>query len=61
RAAVGLSDETDSVVVVVSEETGAISIAVAGKLERNLDIDQLKARLDELLNLTGNDEIKESH
>ncbi|MEG0144326.1 MAG: diadenylate cyclase CdaA [Akkermansia sp.] len=61
RAAVGLSDETDSVVVVVSEETGAISIAVAGKLERNIDIDQLKVRLDELLNLTGNDEIKESH
>ncbi|MFH1995875.1 MAG: diadenylate cyclase CdaA [Candidatus Omnitrophota bacterium] len=36
RAAVGLSEETDAVVVVVSEETGGISVAVNGHLARNL-------------------------
>ena len=49
RAAVGLSEETDAVVVIVSEETGAISIAEGGRLERNLTPEQLKARLTELL------------
>jgi len=37
RAAMGLSEETDAIVVVVSEETGDISISVAGKLTRHLD------------------------
>ena len=37
RAAIGLSEQTDSVVLVVSEETGGISIARAGKLSRELD------------------------
>lgn len=37
RAGLGLSEETDAVCVIVSEETGAISIAVGGKLVRNLD------------------------
>jgi diadenylate cyclase len=37
RAAIGLSEETDAVVLVVSEETGAISIARTGKLSRELD------------------------
>src|SRR3989338_4771074 len=41
RAAVGLSEETDAVVVVVSEETGAISIAIGGNLTRDLDRDNL--------------------
>ncbi len=49
RAGVGMTDETDSVVVVVSEETGSISIAVGGKLERNVDQDTLKSRLESLL------------
>ncbi|MFN2384312.1 MAG: diadenylate cyclase CdaA [Gemmatimonadota bacterium] len=48
RAAIGLSEETDAAVVVISEETGQISLAVGGRLERNLSPEQLAARLDTL-------------
>ena len=41
RAAVGLSDETDAIAVVVSEETGTISIAHRGRLIRRLDSERL--------------------
>ena len=41
RAAVGLSEETDAVVIVVSEETGAISLAYKGRLSRGLDEERL--------------------
>ena len=37
RAGIGLSEESDAVVVIVSEETGAISVAIAGTLKRHLD------------------------
>jgi diadenylate cyclase len=50
RAAVGLSEETDAAVVVVSEETGVISVAVDGVIERGLDPDRLRERLTALLN-----------
>ena len=49
RAAIGLSEETDAVVVVVSEETGNISLAVGGRLEKNLSPEQLTGRLETLL------------
>jgi diadenylate cyclase len=49
RAAIGLSEETDAVVVVVSEETGQISLAVGGRLEKNLSPEQLTERLETLL------------
>ncbi len=45
RAAVGLTEQSDAVVVVVSEETGAISLVVGGRLKRDLDGPTLKADL----------------
>jgi diadenylate cyclase len=45
RAGIGITEETDAVAVIVSEETGAISMAVGGKVERDLTVDQLRARL----------------
>jgi diadenylate cyclase len=49
RAAVGLSQESDAVVLVVSEETGDISIAESGRLIRKLSPDSLRGLLNELL------------
>ncbi len=45
RAAIGLSEDTDAVVVMVSEETGIISLAVGGQIMRNFDKETLAARL----------------
>ena len=45
RAAIGVSEVSDSVTIVVSEETGGISFAVNGRLIRNLSIDKLRATL----------------
>lgn len=45
RAAVGLSEETDAIVLVVSEETGGISLAEGGRLQIGLDEDALRERL----------------
>ena len=49
RAAIGLTEENDSVAVVVSEETGNLSLVVDGQIERGLDADRLRARLRALL------------
>jgi diadenylate cyclase len=49
RAAVGLSQESDAVVVVVSEETGDISVAERGHLTRKISPDQLREMLMQLL------------
>ena len=49
RAAVGVSEETDAVVVVVSEETGIISICTGGILKRDLPVEQLEDALEELM------------
>jgi diadenylate cyclase len=45
RAGIGITEETDAIAVIVSEETGAISLAIGGKIERDLTVDQLRARL----------------
>jgi diadenylate cyclase len=49
RAAIGLTEETDAIVVVVSEETGAISVSIAGKLTHDLDKETLSKMLNNLL------------
>ena len=49
RAALGISEQSDAVVLVVSEETGVISLAVEGQLERDLTRDKLIKRLNVLL------------
>jgi len=49
RAAIGLTEETDALVVVVSEETGTISLAVEGQLLRPLDETTLRNALAEYL------------
>ena len=49
RAAIGITEETDAVSVVVSEETGSISVAVGGTIERDITVEYLRERLSELL------------
>lgn len=51
RAAIGITEETDAVAIVVSEESGIVSVAVGGKIERNLDGEMLKTRLYQLFQL----------
>lgn len=48
RAGVGVSEVTDSLVVIVSEETGKVSVAEGGRLSRELNGDQLRKRLESL-------------
>ena len=49
RAAIGLTEENDAIAVVVSEETGWISLVLEGRIERDLSPDRLRGRLRELL------------
>jgi len=49
RAAIGLTEESDAVAVVVSEETGIISITLDGQIERGLSADTLRERLRQLI------------
>ena len=45
RAGIGITEETDAIAVIVSEESGAISMAVGGKIERDLTVEQLREHL----------------
>ncbi|MCI9084039.1 MAG: TIGR00159 family protein [Bacilli bacterium] len=47
RAALGISEQTDCIAIILSEETGRISIAIGGKLLYNISLDELKIRLIE--------------
>jgi uncharacterized protein (TIGR00159 family) len=49
RAAIGLTEDTDALAVVVSEETGTISLVIGGRIRRDLDQPSLKQALLELL------------
>ncbi len=49
RAAIGITEETDALAVVVSEESGAIALAAGGNIERDLTVEYLRQRLSELL------------
>jgi diadenylate cyclase len=55
RAALGLTEENDAVAVVVSEETGVISLAINGRLERDFTPDMLRLRLGALLGVVRRD------
>ena len=49
RAGIGITEETDAIAVIVSEETGSMSIAVGGNIERDVTVEYLRERLSELL------------
>ena len=49
RAAIGLTEETDAICLVVSEETGSISIAVGGDYYSDLDVKELKSAIQDML------------
>jgi diadenylate cyclase len=58
RAGVGISEVTDSLTVIVSEETGKISVAYEGELSRDLDAESLRTRLQQILNRQNGEENK---
>ena len=60
RAGIGMSENSDAVVVLVSEETGTISVAVGGMLKRHLAVDTLQLLLENEL-LPKEDAPKEKH
>ncbi len=55
RAGVGISEVTDSLTIIVSEETGRISVAVGGKLLRNIDGELLRKKLTEMQGKSGDE------
>lgn len=56
RAGLGLSEETDAITIIVSEETSMISLARAGKLKRKLDINSLRNELVELIGVKAKEQ-----
>jgi len=58
RAAIGITEETDAIAVVVSEETGIISLACRGRLKRDVSPDKLSRFLNSLLRIDDEDSLK---
>lgn len=56
RAALGLTEESDAIAIVVSEENGQVSICHNGRIERNLNFDRFEKRLAQLLMIDDDDE-----
>ena len=56
RAGVGVSEMTDSITIIVSEETGKVSVAYEGKLTRNVNADKLRSMLLAVQNKTTDEE-----
>ena len=56
RAALGLSEESDAAVIVVSEETGAISVAFRGQMRSNLNEGELRSELSRIFRIRGPEE-----
>jgi len=55
RAGLGLTEQSDSIVVIVSEETGHVSICQNGVIERNLNVEKFRKRLSELMIVEKNE------
>jgi diadenylate cyclase len=58
RAAIGITEETDAIAVVVSEETGAISLACRGRLKKNVGPDRIARYLNSLLRMEEGDSLQ---
>ena len=58
RAAIGISEASDSLTIVVSEETGRVSVAYRGEIFRNLDAEGLRAKLQQFQNLNVEKPVK---
>ena len=58
RAGVGISECTDSLTIIVSEETGRVSVAYGGKLTRNVDADMLREKMEMIQNKDTDDKKK---
>ena len=59
RAAIGLTEESDAVAVVVSEETGVISLVLDGRIDREVTPDELRSRLRRLITYRRSGERRE--
>ena len=60
RAGVGVSEVTDSMTIIVSEETGRVSVAYEGKLTRNVDADTLRKMLETVQNKAADDKVRKA-